>query len=57
MTLTSPSCSAAELIPSQVESNVRAVEGVNEVQAALTFDPPYSTDRMSEQAKLALDFL
>jgi metal-sulfur cluster biosynthetic enzyme len=57
MTLTSPSCPAAELIPSQVESNVRAVEGVNEVQATLTFDPPYSTDRMSEQAKLALDFL
>ena len=57
MTLTSPSCPAAELIPSQVESNVRAVEGINDVQVTLTFDPPYSADRMSEQAKLALGFL
>lgn len=57
MTLTSPSCPAAELIPSQVESSVRAIEGVNDVKVALTFDPPYSTDKMSEQAKLALGFL
>lgn len=57
MTLTSPSCPAAEFIPSQVESNVSAIEGVNEVQVELTFDPPYSTDRMSEAAKLELGFL
>mgnify|MGYP001075687230 FL=1 len=57
MTLTSPSCPAAELIPGQVESSVRAIEGVNDVQVELTFDPPYSTDRMSEAAKLELGFL
>lgn len=57
MTLTSPSCPSAELIPSQVESNVTAIEGINEVKVELTFEPPYSTDRMSEQAKLALGFL
>ncbi|ACE06352.1 MAG: DUF59 domain-containing protein [Candidatus Amoebophilus sp.] len=57
MTLTSPSCPAAELIPGQVESSVRAIEGVNDVQVELTFDPPYSTDRMTEAAKLTLGFL
>jgi FeS assembly SUF system protein len=57
MTLTSPNCPAAEFIPSQVETNIRAIEGVNEVQVEITFDPPYSTDRMSEAAKLELGFL
>ncbi len=57
MTLTSPNCPAAEFIPSQVESNISAIEGVNEVQVEITFDPPYSTDRMSEAAKLELGFL
>ena len=57
MTLTSPSCPAAELIPGQVESSERAIQGVNDVQVELTFDPPYSTDRMSEAAKLELGFL
>src|SRR5690242_412239 len=54
MTLTSPSCPAAELIPGQVEAAIRAIEGVEAVTVELTFEPPYSTDRMSEAAKLAL---
>lgn len=57
MTLTSPSCPAAELIPSQAETSVREIEGVNDVQIELTFEPPYSQDMMSEEAKLALGFL
>ncbi len=57
MTLTSPSCPAAESIPSEVEANVRNVEGVNDVHIELTFDPPYATDMMSEEAKLELGFL
>jgi len=57
MTLTSPSCPAAELIPGQVESSIRAIEGVNDVQVELTFDPPYSIDMMTEAAKLELGFL
>lgn len=57
MTLTSPSCPAAESIPSEVESNVRAVDGVNDVNIELTFDPPYATDMMSEEAKLELGFM
>ncbi|MEM9417311.1 MAG: SUF system Fe-S cluster assembly protein [Bacteroidota bacterium] len=57
MTLTSPSCPAAELIPGQAETSVRAIPGVNEVTVELTFEPPYSQEMMSEEAKLALGFL
>ena len=57
MTLTSPSCPAAELIPGQVETSIRAIQGINEVKVELTFEPPYSQDMMSEEAKLALGFL
>lgn len=57
MTLTSPSCPAAESIPSEIEMNVKAVEGVNDVNIELTFDPPYATEMMSEEAKLELGFM
>lgn len=57
MTLTSPSCPAAELIPSQVETSVRGIQGVNDVTVELTFEPPYSQEMMSEEAKVALGFL
>lgn len=57
MTLTSPSCPAAELIPGQAETSIREIDGVNEVQIELTFDPPYSQEMMSEEAKLVLGFL
>ncbi len=57
MTLTSPSCPAAESIPSEIEMSVKEVEGVNDVNIELTFDPPYATDMMSEEAKLELGFM
>ncbi len=57
MTLTSPSCPSAEVIPSEVEQKLKAIEGVNEVKVELTFDPPYSQDMMSETAKLELGFM
>ncbi|MEP5612985.1 MAG: iron-sulfur cluster assembly protein [Cyclobacteriaceae bacterium] len=57
MTLTSPSCPAAEQIPSEVEMNVKEVKGVNDVNIELTFDPPYATDMMSEEARLELGFM
>jgi len=57
MTLTSPNCPAADIIPSEVKSKIGMIEGVNEVDVEITFDPPYSTDRMSEAAKLELGFL
>jgi FeS assembly SUF system protein len=57
MTLTSPSCPSAEVIPGEVEQKIRGIEGVNDVKVELTFDPPYSQDMMSEAAKLELGFL
>jgi len=57
MTLTSPSCPSAEVIPGEVEQKLKAIEGVNDVKIELTFDPPYSQEMMSEAAKLELGFL
>jgi metal-sulfur cluster biosynthetic enzyme len=57
MTLTSPSCPSAESIPVEIEEKIREIEGINDVSIELTFDPPYSTDMMSEVAKLELGFL
>ena len=57
MTLTSPSCPSAEVIPVEVEQKVKAIEGVSSVKVELTFDPPYSQDMMSEAAKLELGFM
>jgi FeS assembly SUF system protein len=54
MTLTAPSCPVAGSLPGEVERAVRAVPGVTDVKLELTFDPPWSKDRMSEAAKLAL---
>ena len=57
MTLTSPSCPSAEVIPVEVEQKVKEIEGVSSVKVELTFDPPYSQDMMSEAAKLELGFM
>lgn len=57
MTLTSPSCPSAGQIPAEVEQKIRAVEGINDVNVELTFDPPYTQEMMSEVAKLELGFM
>ena len=57
MTLTSPSCPSAEVLPGEVEQKVKTIEGVNDVKVEITFDPPYSQDMMSEAAKLELGFM
>lgn len=57
MTLTSPACPSAGTLPGEVEEKIREVPGVNEVSLELTFDPPYSTEMMSEEAKLELGFM
>ena len=57
MTLTSPACPAAELIPGDVEAKVKAIPEVNDVTVEITFDPPYTQDMMSEVAKLELGLL
>lgn len=57
MTLTSPNCPAADSIPIEVEKKIKAVEGVQEVKVHLTFEPPYSIERMSQAAKIELGFI
>ena len=57
MTLTSPSCPSAEVIPGEIQQKVKEIEGINEVKVEVTFDPPYSQDMMSEAAKLELGFM
>ena len=57
MTLTSPSCPSAGSIPGEIEQKIREIEGVNDVSVELTFDPPYTSDMMSEVAKLELGFM
>ena len=57
MTLTSPSCPSAGEIPGEIEQAVRNVEGVNDVSVELTFEPAYTSDMMSEVAKLELGFM
>jgi len=54
MTLTAPNCPVAGSLPAEVEKAARAVRGVHRVKVELTFDPPWSKERMSEAAKLAL---
>lgn len=57
MTLTSPACPSAQSLPEEVKTNIQAIEGVNEVNVEVTFDPPYSQEMMSEVAKLELGFM
>ena len=57
MTLTSPSCPAAEVIPEEVKQKIQALESVNDVEVELTFDPPYAQEMMSEEAQLELGFM
>jgi len=55
MTLTAPGCPVAGEMPGWVENAVGAVEGVSGVEVAMTFDPPWTPERMSEEAKLELN--
>jgi len=57
MTLTSPNCPVAETLPVEVEEKVKVIEEIRNVEVEITFDPPWSQDLMSEEAKLELGFL
>jgi FeS assembly SUF system protein len=57
MTLTAPSCPAAQTLPHEVDQKVRTIEGVNDVHVEVTWNPPWNKDMMSEAAKLELGFL
>lgn len=54
MTLTAPGCPVAGEMPGWVENAVGAVEGVSGVEVNMTFDPPWTPDRMSEEAQVAV---
>lgn len=54
MTLTAPTCPVAGAMPQQVANAVAAVPGVGEVAVALVWDPPWTMERMGEDARLAL---
>jgi FeS assembly SUF system protein len=54
MTLTAPNCPVAGTLPGDVERAVKSVPGLASVKLDLVFDPPWSKERMSEAAKLAL---
>ena len=57
MTLTSPNCPVAESLPKEVEDKVKSLENVKDAEVEITFDPPWSKDLMSEEAKLELGML
>lgn len=57
MTLTSPNCPVAETLPMEVEEKVKSLNEVKDAEVEITFDPPWSQDLMSEEAKLELGML
>lgn len=57
MTLTSPNCPVAETLPVEVEEKVKTIEEVRNAEVEITFDPTWTQDMMSEEAKLELGFL
>jgi FeS assembly SUF system protein len=56
MTLTAPGCPVAGEMPGWVENAARSVEGINDVTVNMVFDPPWDASRMSEEAKVALNW-
>ena len=54
--LTSMGCPAGPLIAQDIDAAIRQVEGIEDVQLELTFDPPWTPDKMSDDAKFILGF-
>lgn len=57
MTLTAPSCPAAQSLPVEVDQKIRQIEGVKDVFVTVTWDPPWNKSMMSEVAQLELGWL
>ena len=57
MTLTTPNCPVAESLPLEVEEKIKSIDDVSDAEVEITFDPPWSQDLMSEEAKLELGML
>ena len=57
MTLTAPSCPAADFLVEDIRQKVGSVEGINTVNVNLVFEPEWTKDMMSDEAKLELGFM
>ncbi|MCZ6593588.1 MAG: SUF system Fe-S cluster assembly protein [Bacteroidetes bacterium] len=57
MTLTTPNCPVAESLPLEVEDKVKSIKPVKDAEVEITFDPPWTQELMSEEAKLELGML
>ena len=57
MTLTTPNFPVAETLPQEVEEKIKSLDDVKTAEVEITFDPPWTKDLMSEEAKLELGFL
>lgn len=57
MTLTTPNCPVAESLPMEVEEKVKSMDEVSDCEVEITFDPPWTQELMSEEAKLELGML
>ena len=57
MTLTSPACPAAQSLPPEVEQKAASVEGISDAKVTIVWEPPWTMDSMSEEAKLELGIL
>ena len=57
MTLTSPNCPVAESLPLEVEEKVAAIDNINDVKVNIVFEPPWTKEMMSEEARLELGML
>ena len=57
MTLTSPACPVAGTLPPEVESKIKAIEGVTDAKVEVVWDPPWDADKMDDAAKLKLGML
>lgn len=57
MTLTTPNCPVADELPIEVETKIKNIEGIKDVDVKLVFDPPWDQNMLSEEAKLDLGLL
>jgi FeS assembly SUF system protein len=57
MTLTSPNCPVAETLPVEIEEKIKSIDEIKDAEVEITFDPPWSQELMSEEAKLELGML
>ncbi len=55
MTLTAPNCPAAVILPGQVENRIKNLQDVKGIEVNVTFDPPWTIERLSEEARLTLN--